>query len=266
MVRGPGAPLWGANALNGIVNIVKKDADNTQGLFAGLTHSATGKDRSRVARYGGQLKGGGFYRVYGKHFGRDHFLDAQGRGVNDDWEILGSGFRADWEKSRDSFSLQGGLFSNEIEQNLPAERNNSQDAAQHTGGHLLAHWRRALSPYADFSLKTNYDLYERDDGLNDIKSQAYEIDLQHHFVPHPHQELVWGLSYRRTRDATRTSFELPFELPDADSDLFSAFVHGQATRAFLCAPPTRWWISTCQRARPAGGHGIRAAILLVALA
>jgi hypothetical protein len=48
--------------------------------------------------------------------------------VNDDWEILGSGFRADWEKSRDSFSLQGGLFSNEIEQNLPAERNNSQDA------------------------------------------------------------------------------------------------------------------------------------------
>ena len=235
VVRGPGATLWGANAVNGIVNIVTKDAGATQGFYAGLTRSFSSEQQSRAVRYGGQLLGDGSYRVYGKHFGRSQFLDAQGNGVDDEWEILGGGFRADWEKRRDSFSLQGGLFSNEIEQNLPPERSppadlldDSQDAA-HTGGHLLGHWQRTLSPSSNFSLKGYYDLYERDDGLNDIKSQAYEIDLQHNFVPRPHRVLVWGASYRRTRDETRASFELPFELPDADSDLFSAFLHSEAT-------------------------------------
>jgi len=234
VVRGPGATLWGANAVNGIVNIITKEAGDTQGGFAGLTSSATGEGQSKAGRYGGQLKGGGFYRIYGKHFGHDRFLDDQGHGVDDEWELLGGGFRADWKKSRDSFSLQGGLYSNEIEQNLPPERSppaelldESQDAA-HTGGHLLAHWRHALSPRSDLLLKGYYDLYERDDGLNDIRSQAYEVDFQHHFAPRPYRDLIWGLSYRRMRDETRASFDLPFTSPDADGDLYSAFVHGEA--------------------------------------
>jgi|APSaa5957512622_1039677.scaffolds.fasta_scaffold05454_2 iron complex outermembrane recepter protein len=234
VVRGPGATLWGANAVNGIVNIVTRGAKDTQGFYGGFTRSFTGKDKSRAGHYGGRLKGGGYYRVYGKHFGRDRFFDTRGRGVDDEWEILGGGFRGDWKKRRDSFSLQGGLYSNEIEQNLPPERSPpaelldaSQDAA-HTGGHLLARWHRALSPRSDFSLKGYYDLYERDDGLNDTRSEAYEIDFQHHFAPRPHRDLIWGLSYRRTRDETRGSFELSFEPSDADGDLYSAFVHGEA--------------------------------------
>jgi iron complex outermembrane recepter protein len=233
VVRGPGATLWGANAVNGIVNIITKDAGDTQGVFAGLTQSLTGKGQSKTARYGGQFAGDGSYRIYGKQFGRDRFFDSEGRGVDDEWKILGGGFRADWKKSRDSFSLQGGLFSNEIEQNLPparSPRDGDQDAL-HTGGHVLGHWRRKLSRRSDLSLKGYYDLYERDAGLNNIKSHAYEIDFQHHFAPGAHRELIWGLSYRRTRDEANSGPAPSFERPDADSNLYSAFVHGEATLA-----------------------------------
>ena len=233
VVRGPGATLWGANAVNGIVNIITKDAGDTQGVFAGITQSLTGRDQSKTARYGGQFAEGGSYRVYGKQFGRDHFFDAGGNGVEDDWKILGGGFRADWKKSQDSFSVQGGLFSNEIEQNLPPARSpqDGDQEALHTGGHVLGHWRRTLSRRSDLSLKGYYDLYERDAGRNNIKSHAYEIDFQHHFASGAHRELIWGLSYRRTRDEADSGTAPSFEGPDADSNLYSAFVHGEATLA-----------------------------------
>ncbi|MFT5089618.1 MAG: iron complex outermembrane receptor protein [Planctomycetota bacterium] len=237
VVRGPGATLWGANAVNGIVHIVTKNANQTQGLAAAHTYSLTGRDKSWAVRYGGPLAGDGSYRLYGKHFGHDQLVDAEGAKAADEWEMLAGGFRADWEKGQGAFSLQGSAFSNEIEQNLP-ERfsagadslDEGQDAA-HTGGHLLAHWQRTLSPRSAIELKGYYDLYERDDGVNDIKSQAYELDFQHRFVPRRQRTLIWGLSYRRTRDETRASFELPFTSPDADSDIFSAFAHGEAVLA-----------------------------------
>ena len=162
VVRGPGATLWGANAVNGIVNIVTKDASDTQGMAARLARSATDESRSRMMRYGGSLLGGGFYRVYGKHFSRGRFADAQGRKVDDEWESLAGGFRVDWEKPRDVISLQASLFSNEIEQNLPARfdpvkelLDESQDAA-HKGGHLLAHWQRAFSARSETEFKGYY--------------------------------------------------------------------------------------------------------------
>jgi iron complex outermembrane recepter protein len=237
VVRGPGATLWGANAVNGIVHIVTKNASQTQGPAVALMHSFTGRDDSRSIRYGGTLAADGSYRFYGKHFGHGQFVDAQGDKVDDEWEMLAGGFRADWEKDQGSFSVQGSAFSNEIEQNLP-ERfsppadllDESQDAA-HTGGHFLAHWQRALSARSDIELKGYYDLYERDDGVNDVKSQAYELDFQHRFVARKEQTLVWGLSYRRTNDKTRASFELPFTPPDSNSDIYSAFAHGEVVLA-----------------------------------
>lgn len=237
VVRGPGATLWGANAVNGIVHIITKNASQTQGPAAAITHSVTGRDDSRSAHYGGPLAGDGFYRLYGKHFGHGQFVDAQGDKVDDEWEMLAGGFRADWKKSASTFSLQGSAFSNEIEQNLPTRfsaqadsLDESQDAA-HRGGHVLAHWQHTFSSRSDIEVKGYYDLYDRDDGLNDVKSQAYELDFQHHFVPRSRQTLIWGLSYRHTRDETRASFDIPFNYPDSDGHIYSAFVHGEVELA-----------------------------------
>jgi iron complex outermembrane recepter protein len=236
VVRGPGATLWGANAVNGIVNVVTRQARDVRGPGVSVARGVESKESAVVVRYGTRVPGDGDLAVYGRHFARDRFVDAAGNGVEDEWETLGGGFRGDWDRDRDTFSLRGGLFTDEIEQNLPVERappegqlDESQDAA-HTGGHLLAHWRRALSPRSDLEFTGTYDLHERDDGLNDIRSHVVKLDFQHHLAVTPGRDVIWGASYQRTIDTARLAQGVirPF---DIEAEVFSAFGHVEQSRA-----------------------------------
>jgi iron complex outermembrane recepter protein len=115
-IRGPGATLWGANAVSGIINIVTKNSAGTQGL---LLQGGTGSFERGFAqiRYGGQFNEQTHYRLYGRGFARDAFDDSSGLASNDDWQGLHAGGRLDSSPTpADAFTLQGDLYTSEIGQ------------------------------------------------------------------------------------------------------------------------------------------------------
>src|SRR5439155_17261871 len=112
VIRGPGATLWGANAVNGVINITTKSSKLTQG---GLITGGYGTEEQGfgAARYGGRLTDEATYRVYAKFFNRDDSALASGKDANDKWRGMRGGFRTDWEPSTENlFTLQGDAYAN----------------------------------------------------------------------------------------------------------------------------------------------------------
>src|SRR5262249_16385776 len=109
IVRGPGASLWGANAVNGVINIITKRASDTQGLLVG---AAPGNVEQGVvtARYGGEL-GNAHWRIYGRYLDRASYDTLSGADANSAWTAWRGGFRADIDRARDSFTLQGDVYT-----------------------------------------------------------------------------------------------------------------------------------------------------------
>src|SRR6266853_4901941 len=95
VIRGPGAALWGANAVNGVINIITKSAKETQGLLLSTTVGREDQPTTSV-RYGGQLGTNLFYRAYVKYFNRDGLVLASGSDAPDDWSVARGGLRLDW--------------------------------------------------------------------------------------------------------------------------------------------------------------------------
>src|SRR3954469_13512771 len=113
VIRGPGAALWGANAVNGVINIITKSAKDTQG---GLITGGYGTEERGfgAVRYGGKLGDDAFYRVYAKYFNRDGSVLPSGEKNDDAWEGWRTGFRTDWEPSfQNLFTLQGDAYYGE---------------------------------------------------------------------------------------------------------------------------------------------------------
>ena len=192
VVSGPGGALWGANAVNGIINVRTKSARDTQGLMVkggfgeGLRTLAT-------ARYGGALTPDAHFRVYGKFAERDGNVLPGGR-EESNWDSAQGGFRIDWNaSSNDLMTVQGDVY-----------KSHSSEAVTDStlrGGNLLGRWSRRLTPESGFDLQLYYDRVFRDlpgsygDGLD-----TYDVDFQHHFSVARRHDIVWGAGYRRAQD------------------------------------------------------------------
>jgi iron complex outermembrane receptor protein len=116
VIRGPGATLWGANAVNGVVNIITKRAEDTQG---GLITGGFGNEEEGFGgvRYGGKIGANAHYRVYGKHFSRSESVDSLGNPEADSWNSSRGGTRVDWNLSpRDSLTVQGDVYRGRMNQ------------------------------------------------------------------------------------------------------------------------------------------------------
>ena len=113
IIRGPGATLWGANAVNGVINIITKSAKDTQGGLLSTTYG-TEDQPSATVRYGGELGTNLFYRAYVKYFNRDDFVDSAGKDTADEWNATRGGFRVDWEPSDiNRLTLQGDYYQSD---------------------------------------------------------------------------------------------------------------------------------------------------------
>ena len=222
VIRGPGATLWGANAVNGIINIITRSARDTQG---GLVTLGTGTEERGFGgvRYGGRLGEHGRYRVYAKGFARDGFVDAAGGPGNDDWQMGRGGFRGDWRLGAVSeLTVQGDLFSGDAGQILrfptlePPFGRLVKDDTEVSGGNLLGRWQRSLGERGDLKLQLYGDWFARTDSLGDWEYEIYDADFQHRFAWGVRQEIVWGAGYRFSRDDTGASPKFRFD-PDSDS-------------------------------------------------
>lgn len=195
VIRGPGAALWGANAVNGVVNIVTKSAANTQG---GLEQMGGGGEFEGFAawRYGGKVGEKGHYRVYAK---TTHYTaqEAAGAGdAGDAWNHDQLGFRTDLVLSdRDTLTLQGDMYKERIENSL-----SSKDEAI-SGHNLIARWKHRYDDGADTEVQFFYDQTSRDETRTFAEDRnIYDLEVKHRFSIGERQNFVIGGGYHTTDD------------------------------------------------------------------
>lgn len=222
VISGPGATLWGANAVNGVINITTKSARDTQGVFL---EGGGGTELRGFGgfRYGDQLATNMHFRVYGKYFDRDSTVLPSGRDATNDWHMGQGGFRLDWEPaSVNLLTLQGDIYGGEIA--MPGT--NGQMTA--SGGNVLGRWTHTISDESDFHLQMYYDRTHRsipDSFGEDL--DTYDVDFQHRFPIGERHAVVWGLGYRLTEDHVRNSASLAFLPARLEQHLFSGFVQDE---------------------------------------
>lgn len=235
VIRGPGATLWGANAVNGVINVITKKAKDTQG---GLVVGGAGTEERGFTgiRYGSKLSDSTHLRAYGKFFARDNQATATGDPATDSWRQARGGMRIDHIAANgDLLTLQGDFYQGEYR-----ERNSlpilttpffqiADQKGQVTGGNLLGRWTHTVSLTSNFSLQLYYDRSERATAQLAEKRDIADIDFQHHLGVGSNHNLVWGLGYRFTNDQLINSPYLQFSPASRVLNLWSGFVQDEIT-------------------------------------
>src|SRR6185436_7550584 len=145
-----GGTLWGANAVNGVINISTKSAKDTQGIFVEGGGGTELRGFGGV-RYGGTLASNVFFRVYGKYFDRDDAVFGNGNGAGDSWRKGQGGFRMDAEPSlQNTFTLQGDFYSG-------CQDVTTGGTSKVDGNNVLGRWTYTFSDENDMSVQIYYD-------------------------------------------------------------------------------------------------------------
>ena len=251
VIRGPGATMWGANAVNGVINIITRDARETRGALL-KTGMGTEERGFGALRYGARLGESAYYRAHVKYFNRDPLVDAGGTEADDAWSSLHGGFRLDWDvDDDDTATLQGRLYKVEADEilaipsRLPPYLSVINDQRNFAGGHVQGRWQRELADGATLALQIYYDLSEvegaftQQDGPFRETRHTLDFDTQHSFARTGRHEIIWGLGYRLTRDRIAGIVDFSFDPPRRSDQLFSAFVQDEialsAERVYLSA-------------------------------
>jgi iron complex outermembrane recepter protein len=233
VIRGPGATLWGANAVNGVINIITKNAKDTQGGLVSATYG-TEDQPSTTARYGGTLGTNLFYRAYVKYFNRDEFVDSFGHDTVDEWNATRGGFRADWEASDiNRLTLQGDYYYSDTGETVdwamltPPFANRINYIDHNEGGNVLSRWTHDFSETSQLTLQMYYDHMRQEDAPIIIRNETYDFDLQHRFALGERQDIVWGLGYRYQDEHVTTNFWVSLTPAISHHQVFSAFVQDE---------------------------------------
>lgn len=223
VVSGPGATLWGANAVNGVINIVTKSARETQGIVAEAGGGSLLRDFAG-ARYGGQIGENLFFRLYGKYFDRENTVLPSGRDATNDWYMGQGGFRLDWLPTNgNALTVQGDAYGGSFEQ--PAPGDTTVD-----GQNLIARWTRTFSEESDLMVQAYFDrTRRRSPNVFTEELNTYDVDFQHRFPLGHRQSLMWGLGYRLMEDEVGNSAALAFRPAQRNLQLFSGFLQDEIT-------------------------------------
>ncbi|MEJ0100957.1 MAG: TonB-dependent receptor [Pseudomonadota bacterium] len=235
VISGPGGTLWGANAVNGVINIITKRTADTQGLYA---EGGSGSEMDAIAglRYGGTLTPDVSYRVYGKYLDYDQSVLPDGSGAGDAWRRRQAGFRMDGaHTTAGNWTVQGDYYSNH--EQVPTGGTTTME-----GENLLGRWNHALADDSGLSLQLYYDrtflsLAVPPLMLGNIpltaagtlrdELQTFDLDFQHRLRINDANTFTWGLGFRDTHDVVDNAPAIAF-LPEVlDQQLYSAFLQDE---------------------------------------
>jgi iron complex outermembrane recepter protein len=217
VISGPGATLWGANAVNGVINIItRKSGERTGASVAALAGNV---DREARAQYDGSLSGDLTYRVYAKGSLLSASRTVTGADANDGWSRRQGGFRADWSPGADTVTLQGDLYgANEQQSGAP-----DQSVA---GRNLLTRWTHPLNGGSQVQVQAYYDETRRFTGDNGggFVLDMYDLEVQHDFQLANWNNIVWGAGERISAYQITNIAELLFAPSGRRLHLSDAFI------------------------------------------
>ena len=204
VIRGPGAAVWGANAVNGVINITTKRASDTQGGLISVG-GGTYERGFGTAEFGGKLGSDTYYRAHIDAFDRNHLIGLAGLSGQDDWDMYRTGFRVDSKlDAKDSITIQGDAYRGSEGEIVPAVTSFQPpqpqvlDLRQDFGGwDFLSRWDRAISSSSHTTLQVYFDRTNRGDVTNGEGRNTFDIDFQHHIAWGNRQDFVWGLGLSR---------------------------------------------------------------------
>ena len=216
VISGPGGVLWGSNAVNGVINIITRSSQDTQGTL--LSVGGGNLESEAAARYGGKLGENTSFRLYAKGFDRDNTERANGANVHDSWNKQQAGFRLDSAIANDKLTLQGDVYDGSIDQAVNSDKSIS-------GANLLGRWSRALQGGDNIQVQTYFDRTRRDyPGTFSEELDTYDIDAQHHLKLLKNHDIVWGGGYRLMQDHVDNSASLAFRPTNRRLSLANLFV------------------------------------------
>lgn len=226
VISGPGGTLWGTNAVNGVINVITRLAKDTQG---GLVAAGVGnREIGGAVRHGGAFGADGHYRVYAKYFDRDHTSETDGSARDDAWHKGQVGFRADWGRAGDQFSVHGNAYRGSEGQPAPGTLVTGAvfelGDITLSGANLTARWDRRLEGGSNLMLQAYYDRTERVVPPTFSETlDVVDLQFQHSMQPMGKHTLTWGAGYRYGMDRVTNSEYvafLPAEVNQAWASLF----------------------------------------------
>src|SRR6266852_2467508 len=233
VIRGPGATLWGANAVDGVINVITKKAKSTQSAV--VTAGAGTEERAAGGvRYGGKLGDNTYYRAYTKYFDWGPSAYPSGMTAHDGWDALRGGFRADWTPAgANSLTVQGDVYRSRFDETLTVASlsapysNTFPNDGKYSGGNILGRWNHT-SERSSMSLQMYYDNTTiTDHSLFGDHQNILDIDFQHGFHVGDSQQFVWGLGYRSIRDKNDASFTVSLQPNQVTLNQFSTFLQDE---------------------------------------
>ncbi len=239
VISGPGGTIWGANAVNGVINVTSKSSKDTQGLDLEEVAGTELEDLTSV-RYGGTLAPDVYFRVYGEFSERGSEVLPDGDSASDSIQMSRGGFRIDsYAVPQTTLTLQGDIYSG-------TEYLGSLGDSGLNGGNVLGRWSRTLSADSDMSLQIYYDRTHLSQpfaaspaappyftgfpeaSLTD-NLDTYDAEFQYHLRLGENNKVVWGLGYRFTHEYDQDISIVRFLPPSLDQNLYSAFAEDEVT-------------------------------------
>ncbi len=246
VIRGPGAALWGANAVNGVINIITKKAQDTQGNLVSLT--AGNQEKGIVEeRYGGRLGDAGYYRVYGKYLDRNDETTPAGTDAHDGLAQGRTGLRADWKNdktARDDFTVQGDMYRSDTSdfRSVPTFvspfsqlQNENIDAR---GANILGRWNRAFSDDSYLTVQSYVDYTSRDQLTLGDRETTLDMDAQYALPALGRHKIILGGGYRYNADQLTQSQIITFQNGYQATNIMNAFAQDKITLV-----PQDWFLT-----------------------